>query len=131
MLLGIDWGKKKIGLAIAEREIAIASAFEVLKHDKDIFENLHKIVKENDVDMIIIGKSAHLSQSDNTKLIEEFGNKCCDYMNIAVVFVPEMFSTREAHTNLKSAGKKKIDSIDDAESARIILQQYLDIHKSG
>lgn len=127
MLLGIDWGKKKIGLAIAEEEIAIASAFGVLEHDKDIFVNLHKIVKENNVDMIIIGKSAHLSQSDNTKLIEKFGDACCSHMNIAVVFVPEMFSTKEAHTNLKSAGKKNIGGQDDAESARIILQQYLDV----
>ncbi len=126
MLLGIDWGEKKIGLAIADEEITIASAFEILENNKDIFVNLHKIVKENDINKIVIGKSAHVSQSDNTKLIEQFGERCRDYINIEVVFVPEMFSTHEAHMNLKSVGKKKIDSIDDAESARIILQTFLD-----
>ena len=126
MLLGIDWGKKKIGLAVAEEEIAIASALGVIENNKDIFITLNNIVEENDVDMIVIGKSAHLSQSDNTKLIEKFGDVCCDNMDVTVVFVPEMFSTREAHVNLKSAGKRKLGSIDDAESARIILQQYLD-----
>ncbi len=128
MLLGIDWGQRKIGLAIAEREISIASAFGVLENDKNIFTALNDVVEEHDVDMIVIGKSEHLSQSDNAKLIEAFGDECCSQLGVAVVFVPEMFSTREAHTNLKEAGKKKLDANDDAESARIILQQYLDIH---
>jgi len=130
MLLGIDWGQRKIGLAIAEREIAIASAFGVLENDKNIFTALGGIVEENDVDMIIIGKSEHLSQSDNAKFIEKFGDECRSQLGVAVVFVPEMFSTREAHTNLKEAGKKNLDANDDAESARIILQQYLDIHNT-
>ena len=54
-------GQRKIGLAIAEREIAIASAFVVLENDKNIFTALNDVVEENDVDMIVIGKSEHLS----------------------------------------------------------------------
>jgi putative Holliday junction resolvase len=127
MILGLDWGQRKIGLAIAEPEIAIASAFDVIENNEHIFEELHKVIEQNNIDMIVIGKSAHLSQEDNTKLIESFGNTCCEKLGLAVVFVPEMFSTREAHTNLKSAGKKNLDDKDDAEAARIILQQYLDI----
>jgi putative Holliday junction resolvase len=127
MILGLDWGQRKIGLAIAEPEIAIASAFDVIENNEHIFEELHKVIEQNNIDMIVIGKSAHLSQEDNTKLIESFGDTCCEELGLAVVFVPEMFSTREAHTNLKSAGKKNLDDKDDAEAARIILQQYLDI----
>jgi len=57
----IGGGQRKIGLAIAEREIAIASAFVVLENDKNIFTALNDVVEENDVDMIVIGKSEHLS----------------------------------------------------------------------
>jgi putative Holliday junction resolvase len=128
MILGIDWGQKKIGLAVAEPEISIASAFGVIENNEQVFDKIKTIVDDNDVDMIVIGKSPHLSQLDNVKLIEEFGNTCCDYTNVAIIFAPEMFSTREAHTNLKSAGKKNIQANDDAEAARIILQQYLDVH---
>jgi len=127
MLLGLDWGIKKIGVAVAEEEIAIASAVNVVINDEHVFEELAKIIKEHGVELIVIGKSAHLSQSDNVQLIEQFGTQCQKNLNVNVVFVPEMFSTREAHANLKSAGKKQIDRNDDAESARIILQQYLDV----
>ncbi len=126
MLLGLDWGEKKIGLAIAEGEISIASALTVIINDGHFFDNLNHLISEYEVDKIIIGRSEHLSQSDNTQVITEFGEQCKNECNIDVEFVQEMFSTKEAHENLKKAGKKKIDSIDDAESARIILQQYLD-----
>ena len=126
MLLGIDWGQRKIGLAIAEEEISIASALDTIENVDGVFEVLHNIVKEYDVDKIIIGKSAHLTQDDNVEKIEKFGQKCGEKCNVEIVFTEEMFSTKEAHENLKKAGKKNIGSIDDAESARIILQQYLD-----
>jgi putative Holliday junction resolvase len=126
MLLGLDWGERKIGLAIAEQEIAIASALGVIINDATFFDKLKEIIIEYDVDKIIIGKSEHISQSDNSQAIEAFAHKCELNTSLDVVFAQEMFSTREAKDNLKKAGKKNLDSIDDAESARIILQQYLD-----
>jgi putative Holliday junction resolvase len=127
MLLGIDWGERKIGLAIAEEEISIASALETIENGDDVFVILCAVVKKYDVNKIIIGKSAHLIQDDNVKKIEKFAEKCKKKCNVEVEFVEEMFSTKEAHKNLKQAGKKKLDSKDDAEAARIILQQYLDM----
>lgn len=126
MLLGLDWGEKKVGLAIAEEEIGIASVLSVVENDENVFDRLLEIVGEYEVDKIVMGKSEHLTQGDNVKKIEKFAQKCKNKCGVDVVFEEEMFSTREAHENLKSAGKKKLDSIDDAESARIILQQYLD-----
>ena len=126
MLLGIDWGERKIGLAIAQEEIAIASAIDILENDDDIFQRLLSVVKEYDITKIIIGKSSHISQNDNVVKIEKFAKECMEKCSVEIAFEEEMFSTRQAQQNLKKAGKKKISSIDDAESARIILQQYLD-----
>ena len=127
MILGIDWGEKKIGLAVAEEEISIASALTTLQNDENLFVRLCDIADEYDIDKFIIGRSAHLSQDDNVKKIERFAKKCEEQCDVEIEFVEEMFSTREAHENLKKAGKKNIASNDDAESARIILQQYLDL----
>jgi len=127
MILGIDWGEKKIGLAVAEEKVSIASALTTLQNDENIFVRLCDIADEYDIDKFIIGRSAHLSQDDNVKKIERFAKKCEEQCDVEIEFVEEMFSTREAHENLKKAGKKNIASNDDAESARIILQQYLDL----
>ncbi len=128
MILGIDWGQRKIGLAIAEEEIAIASTLETLENNNEIFERLLKVAKEYKITKMIIGKSSHLSQDDNVEKIEKFAATCMEKCDVKIIFEEEMFSTREAHENLKKAGKKRIGEKDDAESARIILQQYLDNH---
>ncbi len=128
MILGIDWGQRKIGLAIAEEEIAIASTLETLENNNEIFERLLEVAKEYEITKIIIGKSSHLSQDDNVEKIEKFATTCMEKCDVKIVFEEEMFSTREAHENLKKVGKKRISKKDDAESARIILQQYLDNH---
>ncbi|HIP50162.1 MAG TPA: Holliday junction resolvase RuvX [Candidatus Pacebacteria bacterium] len=126
MLLGLDWGQRKIGLSIAEEEIAIASTLATLENGDEIFKNLLDIVKEYEITRIVIGKSSHLSQDDNVKKIEKFASECKSKCGVEIAFEEEMFSTREAHETLKKVGKKRIGEQDDAEAARIILQQYLD-----
>ena len=103
MLLGLDWGERKIGLAVAEQEIAIASALDVIINDDDFFEKLKKVIIEYDIDKIIIGKSEHISQSDNSQIIDAFAQKCELNTGLEVAFAQEMFSTREAKDNLKKA----------------------------
>lgn len=126
MILGIDWGQRKIGLALAHPDIGIASAWDVVINDDHVFEAVAKVVANHDVEMIVIGKSAHGSQNDNVDAIEKFGEQCHKTCGVPVQYITEMFSTREAHHNLKQAGKKNVDRHDDAEAARIILQNYID-----
>jgi putative Holliday junction resolvase len=126
MILGIDWGKKKIGLAIAHEEVAIASALKTLENTQQVFSTLRSIVHEYDISHIVIGRSAHRSQNDNMDAIEKFGTACQDHLGVDVVYVDEMFSTREAQMNMISAGKRNVSATDDAEAARIILQNYID-----
>lgn len=129
MILGLDWGQKKIGMAISHNDIAIASAIGIIKNDVRVFDELQKIIKEYEIDLIVIGRSAHQTQNDNTGAIDIFARRCFERLNVRTDFVSEMFSTKEAQSNLKAAGKKNVAQIDDAESARIILQQYMDANK--
>ena len=126
MILGVDWGQRKIGLAIAHEDLCIATVFATVKNDARVFDEIKSIVSAHDVTKIVIGKSVHISQNDNVRMIEDFGVQCEKKCGVPVVYVTEMFTTREAKQNLMSAGKKRIDQKDDAEAARIILQQYLD-----
>ena len=126
MILGIDWGQKKIGLALAHHDMHIASAWGVIVNDDHVFTHILQLTAEHDIDLIIVGKSAHSTQNDNVDMIEQFGKQCQKICNVPVKYATEMFSTREAHHNLKQAGKKNIGQHDDAEAARIILQNYVD-----
>ncbi|PID52642.1 MAG: Holliday junction resolvase RuvX [Candidatus Moraniibacteriota bacterium] len=129
MLLGIDWGKKKIGLAIAHEDMAIATAYDTIENTRDVFDIIKEVVREHEVHTIVVGRSEHSGHHDNVEVINQFAQKCQALCGVPVVFAQEMFSTREAQSNLIAAGKKGISQKDDAESARIILQQYLDAQK--
>lgn len=126
MYLGIDWGEKKIGLAIADDETRLAFADQVVFNDDKVWENLKEIIDEYLVEKIVIGLSTHDVQSDNEKKIRSFANELKNRFNVKVIFTEEMFSTREAQENLKKQELKNLDSKDDAEAARVLLQSYLD-----
>ncbi len=129
MILGLDWGQKKIGMAVVYEEVPIAASIGIIVNDKKVFVHLKKIIEKYDVSQIVIGRSSHVSQNDNTKQIELFGEQCHQKFGLPIEYASEMFSTKEAHQNLKMSGKKNLSQIDDAEAARIILQQYMDAQK--
>ncbi len=128
--LGIDWGRSKIGLAIAEDEMRIASAFEEL----DSKSALSEIRKQNEkfkFEKIILGwtkQGEFLSNSETIKEKEEF-EKSLKQLGIFVEREEESFSTRLAQQNLSETGQKGISKKDNVESARIILQGWLDRNK--
>ena len=126
MYLGIDWGEKKIGLAIADDETRLAFADQVVFNDDRVWENLKGFIDEYSVEKIVIGLSTHDVQSDNENKIRSFADKLKSEFDVKVVFTEEMFSTREAQENLKKQEVKKLDLKDDAEAARVLLQSYLD-----
>lgn len=126
MILGLDWGQRKIGMAIVYEDVPIASAIGTVENNVMVFDALQGVIDEYAVTMIVIGRSTHAEQNDNVAAISAFGTRCHEVFGVPVVYAQEMFSTREAHHNLKSAGKKNLGAIDDAEAARIILQHYID-----
>lgn len=124
--IGIDWGEKKVGVAFADGESKIAFALETLLSSDSLLEELSERARTHEVDTFVVGRSSHDVHDDNVHAIETFGTKLVAHSGKAVVYTEEMFSTSQAHANLKAAGHKNVAQKDDAEAARIILQHYLD-----
>lgn len=122
--LAIDWGMKKIGLAIADEETKIASPLKTVETKKfwDFFEqlleefNFTKII----VGAYLIGDKFHRNNSQ----IRDFVSRLENSANIKIERTYEGFSSKIARQNIKESGG--IVRQDDAESARIILQGWLD-----
>ncbi len=115
--LGIDYGRARIGLAIADSEMRIASAYGVLDNDKYLLQKLAAIIEKEEITQAIIGKT------DSAKKLADF---ITEKLKIEVEYQNEMFTTKLAHQNLKEKGMKGIKRFDDQEAARIILQSWLD-----
>jgi len=125
--LGVDFGKAKIGLAVADSETRIAFGYGVLKNDRDLIKNLEKIVEKEGIEKIIVGIADvgggyMRPEKDQAAYMRPLLKK----LNIPVEFQSEVFSTKMAERNLKEKGAKKIKRFDDQEAARIILQSWLD-----
>lgn len=126
-ILAIDYGTKKIGLAIAVEGIAFPSG---IIATKEAFSQLPKLVKERGVDTIVIGIANHMdgTVSEQASRTREFGKKLENILpkNITYIEWDERLSTFEARSSLGHIGTKSVrDSIDDV-AASIFLQSYLD-----
>ncbi len=119
--LGIDWGEKRIGLALGDGETKIAVPFRVAGGLEEVLE----IIKEEEINAIIIGKPLSITnhQLPVTKQFEKFKDELMARSGIPIELVDERLSSKAADA---LAGTKKTKAPRDAVAAMIILQQFLD-----
>jgi putative Holliday junction resolvase len=124
-ILGIDYGEKRIGLAISDESQTLARELDIL-HPKKFWEQLPKIINEYEIKTIVLGLPLGIAGNDTekTKEVREFKNRLTEKLNLPVEFIDERFSSAMAK-NLPG-GKRDIDSL----AAQIFLQNYLDKQKN-
>jgi len=123
--LGIDFGKKKIGIAIA-LEGRLATGLFIMPNVQEFFSALGKLIEENDIQSLVVGTPVSLNgqESDSTRSALEFTARLRENFPAQHIYsYNERLTTQEAKRNLPSRKP------DDAEAARIILQGFLDKQK--
>lgn len=127
--LAIDFGLKRIGLAEADSESMIAftlQALEYKSYEKALGSLVKKIIDDGYTKVLIGLPLGYENKETQMSIkIREFSEDLKKEIpeNISISFLNEVLTSELAKSNLKRSGKK--DSI-DSESARIILQEYLD-----
>lgn len=119
--LGIDFGSKKIGIALTDDGGSMAFPHEVVPNDKNFLNYIERLVSERGVEEIVIGHSLN-NQGKPNKIhaaAEEFVTDITLSIGIPVHFQPEQYSTQQAiHTQGRTAQT-------DAAAAAIILDSYI------
>ncbi|MFH0819614.1 MAG: Holliday junction resolvase RuvX [bacterium] len=134
--LGIDYGRKRIGLAVADLELKIAFPEAVIenKGEKFVVIALGDFCQKEKVVKIIVGMPYSLGsffnqEQKNTsvwqKEVEKFAKTLKKKIKIPVILEDERLSTKIIRSYKKSL-KTKVDYPEDAISAAVILQNYLD-----
>lgn len=124
MILGIDFGEKKIGLAISEGQLA--APLGIILNDKALKQKIKEICQNERVEKIVIG----LSEGKMAKRQKEFGIKVAGICGLPVNYQDETLTTQEAIRKMIEAGKKKKSRrLDDAYSAALLLQSYLEANR--
>lgn len=115
-ILGVDFGKKRIGLAISESGIQ-AYPLEVLQYASldSVVTQLSLICTKQGVDTVVVG----LPETDRIGA-GKFGQQLSSELNVAVVF------SNEDSTSKLAARKGKRGDFKDDLAAALMLQNYLD-----
>ena len=129
--LGIDFGEKRVGLALSDRSNLIASPYKTLQYisENDLISEIKKIVIDKEIEVFVIGLPLNMKgeDSDQTKKVRRFKN-LLSILELPIVYEDERFSSIIAKNSLVlqnvKTGHNKSEI--DRTAAAIILQQYLD-----
>lgn len=129
--LGIDYGSKRIGLALSDPAAALAFPFEVIPANKKAVAHVAKVCKDYAVDGVVIGDSKDFKNKDNIimKAARLFAELIKSETGLPVAFEPEMMSSIQAQRLQGRADLQK--KTIDASAAAVILQSFLDRHMMG
>ncbi|MFH1862227.1 MAG: Holliday junction resolvase RuvX [bacterium] len=130
-LLGVDYGRRRVGVAACPEAVSIAFGVTtlVIRDRSDLLDKLLEIIAERSVREVILGVPITLSGKPGTlaaeilELAEELKAR-----GIPVRLVDEALSSRQAAELLRQRGKPIAKADTDRASATLLLQEYLDGH---
>ncbi|HJU41830.1 MAG TPA: Holliday junction resolvase RuvX [Vicinamibacterales bacterium] len=137
-VLGIDYGARRIGLALSDATATLASPWRMLQRPPSEAETLRMLINEittlkNDDDglaAVVVGWPRRLdgSATDHTPIVETFARSLKAHIDVPVVLQDERLSSTEAESRLARREKdwRKRKQQLDAAAAAVILQDYLD-----
>lgn len=132
-MLALDVGSKKIGVAVCDDTLTIASPKTIISRDKFELEKIKQLIEETKACAIVIGLPLELDDSDNavTKMVRKFAVGLKKYLEeeILFFFADERFSSFEAREYARSdLSKKSRQAIDDI-AASVILNDFISLIK--
>jgi putative Holliday junction resolvase len=135
-ILAMDVGDSRIGVAMSDPELIIASPLTVIARDEDdsAIEALIRLIDQYDVGKVVVGLPYSLDGSIGRQAnkVKDFVDKLSQRINTGIDLWDERLSTVAAERLLSEAGNKKAKrSRRDDAAAAYILQGYLDSLKVG
>ena len=130
-ILAIDFGAKRVGIALGDSEIGVAAARPFLLNDIDLLDNLIELIEREGIEKILFGLPLGLrGETEQTAVAREFAQGLDSKIEIPLEFVDERFTSKIASQNLHSAelDSREQKNLLDSESARIILQEFFDLN---
>jgi putative Holliday junction resolvase len=123
-ILGIDYGSKRIGLAVSDDKAIMAFPHSVIPNDEKLYTHIGEIVRKSGIELIVVGESKNYKGKDN-RIMDEIRVFVTELARLGykITYEPELLSSHQAsHFQGKTA-------MTDASAASIILQSYIDRKK--
>ena len=135
-ILSLDYGEKRIGIAISDSKCSIALPSDVLEKKNSQTDILHikELIAESNVQAIIIGMPYNMdgSEGEKCRVVKFFGSKVLEIVDINIIYWDERLSTVAQEKILinEDVSRKKRKKIVDKLAAGYFLQSFLDFLKN-
>ncbi len=131
-ILGIDPGRKRVGLAIGDTSLRVATAFDAMEYagKEKFLKCLNSIIEKEEVTLIVVGlpKNMDGTEGDAAKNSRRLAESIRERFDIEVKLLDERLTTHQAVRQIHETGgkaghrKERVDML----SAALILQSYFD-----
>ena len=128
-ILSIDFGEKRIGLAVGDSALKVAVPKGVIPSGDRVLEEIDKIVKEGGIKLVVVGLPLTPSgkEGQRAKIVKEFVEALRERLQgVDVELWDERYTTVSAKERISHLSPEKQKEIIDAISAQIILEEYLE-----
>jgi putative holliday junction resolvase len=124
--LGIDYGEKRVGLALSDEQGDFSYPLSVIQNSDNLVSEIKDICKENNVGTIVIGESKNFNQEENPimKSVKVLKSNLEKETVLPVKLHPEFM------TSLEAERLQGHNDMHDASAAALILKSYLETNKS-
>lgn len=134
--LALDYGERRIGVAISDPTGAIAQPLETIASTaggRDALERIAELVRKHEVDQIVVGLPLHMNgragpEADRARA---FGERVRARAGVAVDYLDERWTSLEAERVLDEAGvrKRKQRGRVDPIAAALLLRTWLELRR--
>ncbi len=120
--LGIDYGTKRVGIALSDEGGTMAFPYAILENSKGLVGEIKNICIKEAVEAVVLGESMDYKGNPNIvmKEIDRFSREFSEAVNIPIINEREFLTTQQAR--FFQTERKHVDD----SAAAIILQSYLD-----
>jgi putative Holliday junction resolvase len=129
-ILGIDFGRSRIGVAISDELRFLAHPLETIPAKKNAVERIAEIVRDRKIEVVVVGTPRNMDGTLGAAADEtmKFVEKLRGAVSCKVATWDERLTTVAANRSLQEAGKKTREtrSYVDQVAAQMILQGFLD-----
>ncbi len=124
-ILGIDYGEKRIGLALSDESQTFARELGILS-PKEFWSAIQGLVAEHEIELVVLGWPLNMSggETEKTREVGNFKERLAKLLEIKIEITDERLSSVMAQH--LPGGKTNVDSL----AAQILLQNYLDKGKA-
>ena len=127
-VLGIDFGARRLGLAVSEEGVALpVGCLERRDLARDL-ESLAETARERGVERVVLGLPVHLDgrRGPEAEAAERFGRRLEEKLGLPVELVDERWTSVEARRAIPGRRRRRDKGAVDAAAAALILRSWLD-----